>query len=280
MHVHSIQQTATGMIAVLATCVAAWAQSKPADNADLDPIVDKILTRLEARQVNDLRAKVRWELTYAIEEDEDADIKFGEIWYKQVEPVAKFLVHFDAKIVGNSRRKLDEKHMFDGRWYTELQSRTKTITRREIRRADEPGDPYRIGEGPFPLPFGQKKADILREFTVTRVPPAKGDPPATDHLKLVPREGASTGQTYKVIDFWVAQQGPAAGLPIKVRTAKKDGTGRVNSYITITFDRIQLNTGFSGSIFKIAKPPGYEYYEEKLEPIPPPPDAASRDPAD
>jgi hypothetical protein len=280
MHALTIQSTAASIIAVLGACVAAGAQSKPANNAGLDPVVDKILTRLEARQVNDLRARVRWELTYAVEEDEDADIKFGQIWYQQAEPVAKFLVHFDSKLVGNRKDELDEQHMFDGRWYTELQSRTKTITRREIRRPDDPSNPYKIGEGPFPLPFGQKKANILREFEVTHVAPAKADPPATDHLKLVPREGTGTGQTYKVIDFWVARQGPAAGLPIKVRTAKKDGTGRVNSYITITFDKIQLNTGFSSSIFKIETPPGYEYYEEKLEPIPPPPGAASSNPGD
>jgi len=270
-------RNAASIIAVLAVSVAAQGQSKPAETPKLDPVVDKILTRLEARQVNDLRAKLRWELTYVVEEDE-ADIKFGEIWYKQEKPVAKFLVHFKEKIAGNRKRKLDEKHMFDGYWYVELQARTKMITRREIRRPGNPGNPFKIGEGPFPLPFGQKKADILREFEVTRVPRGNSDPPATDHLKLAPRAGTRTGETYKVLDFWVANHGSHAGLPIKVRTAKKDGTGKVNSYITITFEDIQLNTGFSDSIFKIEKPRGYEEYEEKLEPIPPPPAAASDEP--
>ena len=270
-------RNAASIIAVLAMSVAAQGQSKPAETPKLDPVVDKILTRLEARQVNDLRAKLRWELTYLVEEDEP-DIKLGEIWYKQEKPVAKFLVHFKEKIAGNRKRKLDEKHMFDGYWYVELQARTKIITRREIRRPDDPGNPYKIGEGPFPLPFGQKKADILREFEVTRVPPANNDPPATDHLKLAPREGTRTGETYKVLDFWVANQGAHPGLPVKVRTAKKDGTGELNSYITITFERVQLNTGFSSSIFKIEKPPGYEEDIERLEPIPPPPGAASDEP--
>ena len=270
-------RNAASIIAVLAMSVAAQGQSKPAETPKLDPVVDKILTRLEARQVNDLRAKLRWELTYLVEEDEP-DIKLGEIWYKQEKPVAKFLVHFKEKIAGNRKRKLDEKHMFDGYWYVELQARTKIITRREIRRPDDPGNPYKIGEGPFPLPFGQKKADILREFEVTRVPPANNDPPATDHLKLAPREGTRTGETYKVLDFWVANQGAHPGLPVKVRTAKKDGTGELNSYITITFERVQLNTGFSSSIFKIKKPPGYEEDIERLEPIPPPPGAASDEP--
>jgi len=277
MEAHNKPRRAAGIIAVLAACVAAQGQSKPAETPKLDPLVDKILTRLEARQVNDLRAKLRWELTYAVEEDEP-DIKLGEIWYKQEKPVAKFLVHLKEKIVGNRKRELDEKHMFDGYWYVELQARTKIITRREIRRPGGPGNPFKIGEGPFPLPFGQKKADILREFEVTRVPRRSNDPPATDHLKLAPRPGTHTGETYKVLDFWVANQGAHAGLPIKVRTAKKDGTGEVNSYITITFEDIQLNTGFAGAIFKIEKPRGYEEDVERLEPIPPPPGAASDEP--
>jgi hypothetical protein len=277
MEARTKPRNAACIIAVLAASVAAQGQSRPAQTPELDPLVDKILTRLETRQVNDLCAKLRWELTYVVEEEE-ADIKFGEIWYKQEKPVAKFLVHFNEKIVGNRKRKLDEKHMFDGQWYVELQARTKMLTRREIRRPHDRGNPYKIGEGPFPLPFGQKKADILREFEVTRVPRANTDPPDTDHLKLVPRAGTHTGETYKVLDFWVANQGAHAGLPIKVQTAKKDGTGEVNSYITVTFERVQLNTGFSSSIFKIEKPRGYEETVERLEPIPPPPGAASDEP--
>jgi len=240
----------------------------------LDPVVDKILTRLESRDVHDLKAKLRWELSSEVEEEEDANIKFGEIWYKEAEPVAKFLVVFEHKLVGDRRRPLDEKHLFDGRWYIKLEKQTKTVTRQEIRRADDPVDPYRIGEGPFPLPFGQKKADVLREFDVSRMPPAEGDPPATDHLRLVPREGTRTGERYRIVDLWIAREGACAGLPIKVRTAKRDGL----STITIAFEDVRLNTGFSDSVFKIETPLGYEEYVETLEPVPLPAGATSREP--
>ena len=268
------RKTAAVMILALAAGVAAGAQAPPdppSAPGTLDPQVDKILTRLEQREVHDLRAKVKWELTYAIEDDEEPDIKFGTIWYKQADPVARFKVHFDSKISGNRKRKLDEEHLFDGRWYVELQSRTKTVTRREIRREGEKSDPYKLGEGAFPLPFGQKKADILAEFDVTRVREKKGDPAQTDHLRLVPRPGTNTGRTYKTLDFWVARGGDHAGLPVKVVAGKKDGTGAVNSYIEITFSGVELNTGFSDSVFKIDVPKDYEEIVERLEPIEAPP---------
>jgi hypothetical protein len=269
-------QTVAGIILVLAGCVAdgaprARAQDQPAVAPRLDPLVDKILTRLEEREVHDLRAKVKWELTYVVEEQEEPDRKFGTIWYKAGKPVARFKVHFDTKIVGTSKRKLDEEHLFDGRWYVELQSRTKMVTRREIRREGEKSNPYKLGEGAFPLPFGQKKADILAEFEVERLAEKVGDPPATDHLRLTPRPNTTTGRTYKSLEFWVARTGAHAGLPVKVLAGKKGGTGTVKSYITITFSEIELNSGFARNVFKIELPNGYEESVERLDPLEVPP---------
>lgn len=265
------------MIAVSVGTVAATGQdapqrppgAAPADRvAPLDPAVDAILTRLENRKVHDLRAKVVWELSYALEEDSDAQRKIGTIWYKEDQPVPKFKVHFDKKIVGSSKRDLDEEHLFDGRWYVELNSQTKTVSRREIRREGDRTNPYRLGEGPFPVPFGQSKADIVREFDVTLVKPKPTDPPNTDHLKLVPRPGTISDREYKWLNFWISNKGDHAGLPEKVEVPKKDGTGAVNQYLTITFTKIELNTGFARNVFEIKTPGGYEEVEERLAPPP------------
>jgi hypothetical protein len=260
------------MITLLAAGVLCWGQKQtipppPTTRSILDPQLEKILTRLENRQVHDLRAEVSWKLMYLIDLDEDAIVKQGRLWYQQQKPVAKFLVHFDRKITSNRAHKLDERHMFDGRWYVELKSDTKTVIRREIRHAGDLENPYKLGEGPFPLPFGQKKADILKEFEVTLIPSAQSDPPDSDHLKLIPHEGSQTGRNYKHVEVWIAREGPQRGLPIKVKTAKKAPTGRLDSFITITFKNVRLNEGFSGGIFDIKTPPGYHEEIETLEPI-------------
>jgi hypothetical protein len=240
---------------------AAVAETQPA----LDPTVDKILTRLETRAVNDLQAKVSWTLRYVLDEDADAVTKKGELWYRQQQPAAKFLVHFTQKVTANRIHELDERHLFDGRWYVELNSETKTV---------------KLGEGPFPVPFGQKKADILKEFDVSFVPRVQTDPPATDHLKLIARPSSESGHSYRQVDVWVAQEGPEHGLPIQVLAAKKDPAGKVNSFITIKFEEVRLNQGLGVGVFEIRTPAGYdEPPPERLEPIELPEGAAASQPA-
>jgi len=272
MLIRSNRANWASMIAVLGAAVAACGQATTAPAGSqpaADPEVNQILTRLEQRQIKDLAARVTWRLEYVIDPD-DFTVKLGRIWYEDRDPVARFLIHFDTRISGERRDKSDEHHVFDGRWYTKVDARTQSVERYEVRRPDDPVDPYKVGEGVFPVPFGQKKEEILREFAVTQVPPAEKDPPDTDHLHLVPRQGTQTGASYKELDFWIERAGPAAGLPTRVRVAKLDGTGKLNSYITITFDDPQLNAGLDPKVFDLTVPAGYTVSEERLAPIAPP----------
>jgi len=272
MFLRRVRSNRASIILALCGSVAAAGQTTaPASAPAVDPALDAVLNRVEQRTVNNLRAGVAWRQQYVIDLPEDVVTKRGQIWYRRGEPVAGFLIHFTQQVRGERQDKLDEKYMFDGRWYVELNARTKTCERREVRRADDKADPYKVGEGLFPLPFGQKKADILREFDVTLVPPAADDPPATDHLRLVPRAGTNTGQSCKELDFWVDRDGTTAGLPIKVRVAKLDGTGKLNSHITVTFDDARLDEPkFDDRVFEIKTPDGYQLIEERLEDVPPP----------
>lgn len=228
-----------------------------------DPVIDKILDRLENREIQDLRAKVKWELFYPIEEE--TTTRMGELWYRQDNPVAKFKAHFTSKIQGERKDTLDEQHMFDGHWYIELNSEGKTLTRREVRSANDKSNPYKLGEGAFPLPFGQRKADILREFEVERGEAEKDAPPGTDHLRLVPKPRTRLADRFATIDFWIAQDGKASGLPIRVRYGQLSGNGDLNSFVTVTFDDPQINVGLSSSIFEIRKPEGFTEIVEPLD---------------
>ncbi len=251
------------------------ASAPAAAEKSLDPEVDKILTRLEERQVRDLQARLTWKLQYVIEPD--ATIKRGEVWYQKGTPSATFLIRFREVIAGKRKDKIDERHKFDGFWYTKLDSAARSYEETEIRRPDDPVDPYKVGQGVFPVPFGQKKADILREFGVQQVEPVKDDPPATDHLRLVPREATRTGEEYKELDFWISREGATAGLPVKVVTAKLDGTGKVNSYITLTFEDVKLNQGISTAVFQLECPPSYQRTRNPLIPAAAPADAGAEE---
>lgn len=251
---------------VSASCTARQATPAVAPMRHPDDVVDRILSRLEDRKIEDLKAKIVWELEYvSSEEGEAPDRKLGKLWYRSAQPDPKFKVTFEHRIVDGKKQKLDEDHMFDGYWYVELQRQQKVLTRREVRAAGDKRDPYKLGEGVFPLPFGQKKADILSEFEVSRIPEASDDPKGTDHLRMFPRDGTNTARIYKVVDFWIAREGKLAGLPIQVRAGKRDGTGQVNSYIRIKFDDVELNSGLADSVFKIEKPAGFTEHVETLE---------------
>lgn len=234
--------------------------------AHSDPTVDRILSRLENRHIGDLRAKVAWTVTDAIVGGEGTT-KRGRIWYKDMKPVAQFKVHFDKQSLQGRKYDLNEQHLFDGRWYIELRSENKMVSQYELRREGEVGDPYRVGEGLFPLPFGQKKADILAEFEVALVPSTMdgGEPANSDHLMLTPKPGSNTGVRYTRVDFWVQRTGKYDGLPLKVRSYKKDGTGKANQVIDIEFTEAELETGFSNSELRIEPP--RDYHVEKI-PLP------------
>jgi hypothetical protein len=237
--------------------------------AALDPVIDKILMRLEQRQIESLQADVRWRLHYLSDEPEDDVIRVGEIFYKHERPVGWFLLRFARRIIGNTSKNVAEQHLFDGVWYVKLDEERRSIERVQVREPDDPLDPFKLGQGPFPVPFGQSKQSILQEFVVARIDPAPDDPPSTDHLKLTPREGTRTAETYRYVHFWIAREGPEAGLPVKVRAGKLKPTGQLDADITVTFTNPRLNPGLSASVFKIETPRGFDETVQPLAPIDP-----------
>lgn len=258
----------------------AAASSAPAaaEPVAVDPVVDKILTRLEERDVKDLRASLMWE-TGDMLNPEDVIKKKGEILYRQESPAAKFKVHLKKKIVGLTAPEIDEQYLFDGFVYTELNSNDKTVVRREVRAENDKRNPYKVGEGAFPVPFGQKKADILREFDVTRVPPKEKDPTKTDHLLLSPRTGTASAEQHKSVEFWINQEDTEnPGLPVKVRTTQRGAAKNEESFVVVTFTDIKLNTGMGVAPFQIPLLPGFreelvplkqsEMKDEKRDPVP------------
>lgn len=230
----------------------------------LDPQSEAILTRLESLKFRDLQAKLRWTRLPLDQVFPDVEVRMGEIWYQEAEPAAKFKVHFTKSIAAKRVDNIEDTYLFDGFWFTEVQSSGRSVTRREIRSKDDKTSPYRLGEGMFPIPFGQKKTDIVREFAVTFVPAVDGDPTEADHLLLTPRPDSRMARRFKSVDFWIQNVGPHKGLPVRVKTAKLDGAGRHESDVTMEFTDVKINPAFAASTFDIAIPPGYDLREERL----------------
>ncbi len=199
--------------------------------------VDRILETLERRgdTVEDLSCNLTLEIDDKVVFEKQT--KHGKLLFRRERPSALFRVDFHKLIEGDGvvkHRGHAEWHIFDGHWYTEARESTRTVIKRRIVREGETFDPFEVGSSPFPLPFGQKKADILKNFAVELVPPAKGDPPESDHLKCVPRAGSRYADDYSELHFHISRE---KELPVRVVTHQK----KERKTLTATFKRIETN---------------------------------------
>ena len=212
------------------------------------PEVEAVLDRLERAdaELMDLRAKVRYSVLQLVkankDDPEDVQHYIGAIKFlKQPEPT-QFFIHFEKRIVDNKWvNNAKQWFIFDGEWLTTAKENGKTVEREQIVQPGEKSEFYKLGKGPFPLPFGQTKDDVLEHFYVQLVPPSKDDPKSTDHLICTTKPDSSLAKQFKQIDLFVSNDAKSglSGLAIKIIAENvKDQTRE-----TITFSEIRRNKG-------------------------------------
>ncbi|MFM9144898.1 MAG: hypothetical protein ACKORL_05925 [Phycisphaerales bacterium] len=160
--------------------------------------VDALLASVErvAATLRDFRAAVTVETTDDI--TGDTERRLGKVVLSQQEGVPTsraFAVILEKFIDGTGR--VDDRpvrYLYADGWLTEADFRERTLIRRQLARPGEPYDPLKPGEGPVPLPIGQRAADVRARFE----PTVSGDAPpkavvaanaTVVGLKLVPRPG-------------------------------------------------------------------------------------------
>ena len=210
--------------------------------------VEAVLDRLEKAdaELKDLRAKVRYSVLQLIKanKDDPDDVQHyvGSIRFlKQPEPT-QFFIHFEKRSRDNKWvNEAKQWFIFDGEWLTTAKENGKTVEREQIVRPGAKSEFYKLGQGPFPLPFGQKKADVLEHFYVQLAPPSKNDPKSTDHLICTTKPDSSMANQFERIDLFVSndEKSGLSGLSIKIIVENvKDQTRE-----TITFSEIRRNKG-------------------------------------
>jgi hypothetical protein len=140
--------------------------------------------------------------------------------------------------------------------------RLRQVTKQEIARPGERKDFFDIEKAPFPLPFGQKKETILRNFDVTIVSPKDDAPPNTDHLVCVPKPESHVYRDYDKVEFFILRD---VHLPSRVVVTKDDGLV-VNTADFPDLSSKSINAGVSKKDF--AKPKAWRGYEEVIEELP------------
>jgi hypothetical protein len=237
----------------------AQSDPKPAAPADapppVDPKVADLLARLEKSNAT-LRtavANIRYLKVFSELEGGDKHIRDGVIYFAQelsrdlapalAPPVAGqpprrgFAIHLksleiDAGGPTNILRDEPRRWVFDGVWLTEFRDAEKQFTKQRVVADGDDRDPLRIGQGPLPLPFGQRPADMLAVFDLQALgamdelpentpPSLKKRLEGSSQLKLIPRAGTRQAKDFREIRIWYRAEDL---LPIFARTSKTDDT--------------------------------------------------------
>lgn len=186
----------------------------------------------------------------------DRHIRWGSLYFQVEHPAAAeatgkraqrtFAVRFETLMIpdeqGAVRHDDQSLWIFDGQWLIEKRDRERQFVKRQIARPEDPIDPLRLGEGPLPIPIGQKKADILERYDAVLLAPMAGleapeggDPSSEDaaeraslgqfvadayQLKLVPKGSHAEQDEFREVRLWYTRDGL---LPRAARTINRAG---------------------------------------------------------
>jgi hypothetical protein len=198
----------------------------------------------------------------------------------------RFAILFETRVFGTRLEDDPQWFIFDGQWLLEKQPKQKTYTKRQVVPPGQPFDPLKIGEGPFPIPIGQKRADIVARYSVELLAPDAGlDVADTDNaklaeftkgcyqLRLVPRADRPDRDRFSEIRLWYREEVEDGGrmLPRAARTiavGAEDGeegdlsiVRLINVRVNSEFDRAALDTatpraedGWDGQVIDFREP--------------------------
>ena len=120
----------------------------------------------------------------------------------------RFALYFDEFVDGSGRsdRSIDHWIYSDG-WLCEQDYRNKSFTKRQIVAPGQTLDPLALGEGPIPIPMGQKRADVLARFDVSEqeIPqdiPLLGSLQNVAGLRLVPKPDTSLAKDTLFVELF------------------------------------------------------------------------------
>lgn len=119
-----------------------------------------------AARMRDFRSAVTVETTDDV--TGDTERRLGQVVLVQAEgapATRRFAVVLEQFIDGSGRA--DDRpvrYVYADGWLTEADFRERTLVRRQLARPGEQYDPLKPGEGPVPLPIGQRRDDVLRRF--------------------------------------------------------------------------------------------------------------------
>lgn len=175
-----------------------------------------------------------------------------------------FQIDFTSTTVDNVRHAESQSFIFDGSALTEKNATDKQIIKRRVVAEGQSIDPLAIGEGPFPVPIGQKRERILERFDATLLAPGdsfeNNTPPEalaqTYQLRLVPKRGSDEARQYREVRIWYRSSDL---LPRMARTNEKD-----DSSTEVFLTSLRVNEPLPTDAFDTVPPKGWTFEETEF----------------
>jgi hypothetical protein len=208
---------------------------------------DELLSALEqaGQSMETLVAGIKYDRVLTIQGDRQ--IRLGKLYFVGGKPAEsnperrvgrKFAIVFDTLQLGDERRPNERVYIFDGEMLIEKIGAEKLLMKKRVVPPGQTFDPLKIGEGPMPIPIGQKKDEILRRYDAVLLAPTEGmDPsktedtdlkqqmeivqrvaPGTWQLKLTPKDPKDE---FKEIRLWYTRGKGGDLIPRMARTINR-----------------------------------------------------------
>jgi outer membrane lipoprotein-sorting protein len=180
----------------------------------------------------------------------------GRLYYRTDKAAVMFRIHFDDYLQQNLEDadpakpvKYDEDYVFDGMWVTRRNAHTKTVQKWEVSKTANDREMFRLGKGPFPLPFAIKKKDIQENFDVKLLGPDPNNPAEladTDHLQLLPKAQSNYARDYLQMNLWIDQK---TSIPVQISYENID-----YEVTTVTWTKIKTDNQIKDKVFELEAP--------------------------
>ena len=224
--------------------IAAVAQAPLPPDAPLDTILDALNAR--GKDLKDFSADVALHTVDNRTGEDSAQL--GKVVYDAGGGNSRIRVSFDKKDTetGDGKRMTQKQrldYLLENGWLTDRDYQKKLEVRRQVLRPGQQMNLLKLGEGPFPLPIGQDKAEVRKQFDVSKVPLAPDDPKGTLHVRLVPKAGSQFEKRFRQIDVFVD---PKTNMPSRIDTVERAGTTR-----STELTNLKLNAGVKPGDFAL-----------------------------
>src|SRR5882672_10422431 len=205
---------------------------------------EDILDALNARGqgLKDFTADVSMAETDAL--NGETTTLMGKVWYQaKGDGDARMRIVFDKKLFGDKPQAgAKVEYSLDKGWLTDRDYKRKVEIRREVLKPGQKLNLLKLGEGPFPLPIGQPREEVLKMFEVKKIESKQGDPEGTVHLELAPKPNTEFARKFKKIDAWVETK---TSFPRRIATLDKSEAETRTTDLT----NIQVNFGLKDDAF-------------------------------